>query len=405
VTRVKQALLLVGGKGTRLGALTAATPKPLLEIAPGLRFLDVLLDEFARHGFTDIVLLASHLGEQVEALYQGRSVREAVVSVVREPEPAGTGGALLGAADRLDPWFMMANGDSLFDINLRALAAGPLSVFAGRLALHAASDAARYGEVELAGDRIVAFREKGEGTAGAGGLINAGIYLLSRAVLDAARIPCSIERDIFPALARAGLLRGQVLDGYFLDMGLPDTFAQAAREVPPRRFRPAAFLDRDGVLNADRGYTHRPEDLAWIAGAREAVLSLNEAGYLVFVVTNQAGVARGHFAEPDTAAFHAAMQDQLAEVGAHIDAFYHCPFHPEATVAAYRHADHPDRKPNPGMILRALREWPVAVAGSFLIGDRESDLEAARRAGIPGHLFTGGDLRATVSAALSGQRR
>jgi D-glycero-D-manno-heptose 1,7-bisphosphate phosphatase len=338
----------------------------------------------------------------VKALYHGRRVHEAVVSVVREPEPAGTGGALLNAADRLEPWFLMANGDSLFDLNLRALAAGPLSGFTGRLALRAAPDAARYGSVELEGDRITAFREKcGDARAG---LISGGIYLLSRTVLESARLPSSIERDIFPALAQAGLLRGQVLGGYFLDMGLPETLAQAAREVPARRVRPAAFLDRDGVLNADSGYTHRPQDLAWIAGAREAVLDLNEAGYLVVVVTNQAGVARGRFAERDMAAFHAAMQDELAGIGAHIDAFYHCPFHPEATVEAYRHADHPDRKPNPGMILRALREWPVAVAGSFLIGDRESDLEAARRAGIPGHLFTGGDLRAAVAAALRRHR-
>src|SRR5262245_46486518 len=111
--RVKQALVLVGGKGTRLGALTAGTPKPLLEIAPGLRFLDVLLEQFARHGFTDIILLAGHLGAQVEALYQGRRVGESHVSVVCEPAPAGTGGALVHAAGRLDPWFLMANGDSL----------------------------------------------------------------------------------------------------------------------------------------------------------------------------------------------------------------------------------------------------------------------------------------------------
>ena len=113
--RVKQALLLVGGRGTRLGALAASTPKPLLEVAPGLRFLDLLLDEVARQGFDEIILLAGHMGEQVEALYHGRTVRQAKVDVVREPEPAGTGGALWSARERLDPWFIMANGDSLFD--------------------------------------------------------------------------------------------------------------------------------------------------------------------------------------------------------------------------------------------------------------------------------------------------
>lgn len=162
-------------------------------------------------------------------------------------------------------------------------------------------------------------------------------------------------------------------------MGLPETYEEAMREVPRRRFRPAAFMDRDGVLNADTGYAHRPEDLVWIAGARESVLSLNEAGYFVFVITNQAGVARGYYSERDIAAFHDQMQNDLAEIGAHVDAFYYCPFHPQAAVEAYRDAQHPDRKPSPGMILRAMREWPVERAGSFLIGDRQTDLEAARR--------------------------
>jgi D-glycero-D-manno-heptose 1,7-bisphosphate phosphatase len=177
------------------------------------------------------------------------------------------------------------------------------------------------------------------------------------------------------------------------------------REVPRRRLKPAAFLDRDGVLNADTGYVHRLQDLTWLDGARESVQRLNAAGYLVLVVANQAGIARGYYTERDLARFHARMQDDLAEIGAHIDAFYYCPFHPLAAVAGYVHPDHPDRKPHPGMILRALREWPVERAGSFLIGDRHSDLEAARRAGIPGYLFDGDDLRATTEKALREQRR
>jgi D-glycero-D-manno-heptose 1,7-bisphosphate phosphatase len=398
--RVKQAVFLVGGTGTRLGARTATTPKPLIELAPGLRLLDVLLQEAARHGFADLLLLAGHLGEQVEALYQGRKVHNATVTVIREPEPAGTGGALLGAADRLDRWFLMANGDSLFEINLRALAAGPSPEFVGRLALRAVPEGSRYGLVETTGDRILSFREKAANRTGST-LISAGVYLLSRAILDFVRAPCSLETDVFPRLAGTGRLRGIQFEGYFLDIGLPATLAQAAREIPARQSRPAVFLDRDGVLNIDSGHVHRPEDLAWIPGARETVLKLNEAGYYVFVVTNQAGVARGYYGEAQVHTFHDRMQDELAETGAHVDAFYYCPFHQDAAIAAYRVPDHFDRKPNPGMILRALREWPVDVARSFLIGDRETDILAAQRANLPGYLFDGGDLRATVERALA----
>ena len=156
--------------------------------------------------------------------------------------------------------------------------------------------------------------------------------------------------------------------------------------------RPALFLDRDGVLNEEVGYLHRPEDLRWTLGAQRTVQAFNAAGWLVFVVTNQAGVAHGLYEEAHIAELHARMATDLAETGARIDAFYHCCWHPEAKIEAWRHPDHPDRKPNPGMLLRAMREWPVDAARSFLIGDRDSDIDAAGRAGIAGFKFPGGDL-------------
>jgi D-glycero-D-manno-heptose 1,7-bisphosphate phosphatase len=156
--------------------------------------------------------------------------------------------------------------------------------------------------------------------------------------------------------------------------------------------RPALFLDRDGVLNEEIGYLHRPEDLRWTEGAAETVRAFNDAGWLVLVVTNQAGVAHGLYEEADIAALHAHMIEALAAQGARVDAFYYCCWHPEAKVEAWRHPDHPDRKPNPGMLVRAMEDWPVDRARSFLIGDRESDIEAARRAGVAGFRFDGGNL-------------
>jgi D-glycero-D-manno-heptose 1,7-bisphosphate phosphatase len=140
--------------------------------------------------------------------------------------------------------------------------------------------------------------------------------------------------------------------------------------------RPAVFPDRDGVLNVDSGYAHKPEQFVWIEGAPEAVRLLNQAGYYVFVITNQSGVARGYYDENAVRAFHAHMQDNLKQHGAHIDAFYYCPHHPEGTVKSFAMLCS-CRKPRTGMLEQAAREWPVDTGKSFLIGDKDDDVGAA----------------------------
>ncbi len=150
--------------------------------------------------------------------------------------------------------------------------------------------------------------------------------------------------------------------------------------------RPAAFLDRDGVLNVDHGYAYRPDQLEWVAGAPEAVRLLNKAGFLVFVVTNQSGVARGYYTEADITQLHAHMQDVLNVQSGHIDAFYYCPHHPEGTVKKF--AVLCDcRKPGTGMLKQAAREWPIDLGRSFLIGDRDNDMAAAAAFNIRGIKF------------------
>jgi D-glycero-D-manno-heptose 1,7-bisphosphate phosphatase len=169
-------------------------------------------------------------------------------------------------------------------------------------------------------------------------------------------------------------------------------------DSPPRE---AVLLDRDGVLNVDLGYTHRPEDLVFVSGAIEAVRRLNRAGRLVLVITNQAGVARGLYDEAAVVRFHIAINEALARHAAHVDAFYYCPYAADAIIQAYRHPNHPDRKPNPGMIQRALADFGVSPADALLIGDRPSDVEAARRAQVRGYLFKGGNLDVFLQSILA----
>jgi D-glycero-D-manno-heptose 1,7-bisphosphate phosphatase len=143
---------------------------------------------------------------------------------------------------------------------------------------------------------------------------------------------------------------------------------------------PAVFIDRDGTLNEEVGYLCRPEDVVLIPGAREALARLNAQGIPVLVVTNQAGIGRGRYGWD---AFHAVM-DRIGELlrqgGAHLDGVYAAPHHPMGQ-GGYAHPDHPDRKPNPGMLLRAAAEHGVDLGRSWMIGDKELDLEAGRHAG------------------------
>jgi heptosyltransferase-2 len=164
----------------------------------------------------------------------------------------------------------------------------------------------------------------------------------------------------------------------------------------PDRPRPAVFFDRDGVLNVDKGYTYREDDFEWMPGAIEAIKQLNDKGHYVFCVTNQSGVARGYYSEGDVQKLHSWMNEELANHGTHIDAFYYCPHHPDFGDETYRKACL-CRKPEPGLVLQALADWNVDKDESFLIGDKDSDIQAATCAGIKGKLFRGGNLKAMLN--------
>jgi len=164
--------------------------------------------------------------------------------------------------------------------------------------------------------------------------------------------------------------------------------------------KPAAFLDRDGVLNEDIGFAHRPDQIIWVDGAADAVRHLNEAGYWVFIVTNQAGIARGLYGPEHVETLHAWMNQELGHGGARIDDFRYSPFHPSFDDGRFTHLAH-WRKPAPGMLLDLMDRWPVRREGSFLIGDRETDIQAAEAAGVPGFLFPGGDIHGKVREVLS----
>ncbi|MGN0955122.1 D-glycero-alpha-D-manno-heptose-1,7-bisphosphate 7-phosphatase [Dialister sp.] len=161
----------------------------------------------------------------------------------------------------------------------------------------------------------------------------------------------------------------------------------------------AVFFDRDGVLNEDDGYVHSMKDLRWVPGAREAAARLTKEGWLLFVVTNQSGVARGYYTEEDVIRLHEAMNREIESYGGEITEFFYCPHLPGAPIPRYDRVCS-CRKPAPGMILKALSKYGLDPKRCFLFGDGQRDIEAAERAGIRGFLFPGGNLDAFIQKTL-----
>lgn len=397
---LRQAVVLVGGLGTRLGELTARTPKPMLPVG-GAPFLDILLRNLGRHGVREAVLLSRHQAGVIREHYETNPVQGLSIVICEEAAPAGTGGALREFSDRLDDVFLLANGDSLFDFNYLVLHQDFCAAETDMaIALCEVPDVSRYGQVKLNPQgRVIRYAEK-TGLPGEAGLISGGVYVVSRSIVD--RIGpgmVSLETDVIPGLVADGRVSGQVFAGYFIDIGLPESYAQAQLELPLRQTRPAVFMDRDGTINKDAGYTHLTSELEFLPHVPEAIRAFNDAGQLVIVISNQAGIARGYFTAEQVDLFHAEMNRRLQAFGAHIDAFYFCPHHPEGSVAELTITCE-CRKPGTALFHQACTEWPIDRKRSVMIGDKQIDMEAARLFGIPGLLTRGNDMNLLAEKAI-----
>jgi D-glycero-D-manno-heptose 1,7-bisphosphate phosphatase len=386
---LNQAVILAGGTGTRLGEITKKTPKPLVEVG-GRPFIYYLIDEVARHGFDEILLLCGYLGDQFVENFEGLRIHGATVKCIVEEIPSGTAGALLQAKNFLHDEFLLLNGDSIFDFNFNDLTDKSWDPnFLVRVALRKVSNSERYGSVLLNNNTISSFCEKlGQGT----GLINTGVYFIKLEILNFIQeIPCSLEKDIFPLLVNKDLLGGREYDGYFIDIGIPMDLEIARKEIP-NRIRKTVFFDRDGVLNSDIGYTHKIEDFQWTTNAIKAIKLFNDNGWLVFVITNQSGVARGYYGLDEVINLHNWMQNELRKKGAHIDEFYFCPHHPNGVIKDFAISCE-CRKPKSGMLLQAIKEWVyIDIINAWMIGDKQTDIQAANNINIHSIKFDGTDL-------------
>lgn len=368
-----EVIVLAGGFGTRLKHIVPDVPKPMAPVC-GRPFLRYILDDLQRKGVERIILATGYKGEMIQDFF-GRSYRGMELVYSQEDTPLGTGGALKRAlrfcyGERV----MVVNGDTYFDVDFAAMekSAQP-GCFV--LAAKRMRNFDRYGTLELNGMQVTSFREKAPCREG---LINGGIYLLERTALEGVLQDCfSFETEILEPITAQGRVYAFESDGLFIDIGIPEDYEQAqtllAQLAPVHK---AVFFDRDGTINRDIHYLHRTEDLQFLNGIPQFIHKWNAWGYKVIVATNQAGIARGYYTVEDMHSLHRFMNKQLAEYGAHIDAFYYCPHHPAFTGPCRC------RKPEPGMLEDAIREFDLDPTQCIFFGDQPCDMESAKRAGI-----------------------
>ena len=392
-----ECVVLAGGKGTRLRSVVSDLPKCMAPVA-GRPFLAWLLDDLREAGFDHIILSLGYKHEAVEAWVATRPDRDSITCVVEE-EPLGTGGGVrLALRQAREDAVFILNGDTFFGVDYPAMKAFHRQSGAqATLALKPLRDFDRYGEVTLDGQgRITAFREK---RPCAEGLINGGVYLLQREALAEMPDRFSLEKDYFEPLAESAGLAGFRSEGYFIDIGIPADYARAQRDFAGGAYHnfpyDALLLDRDGVINVLRpnDYVKTVDEFVFCDGALEALRRLNPCFRRIVIVTNQRGVGRGLMTETDLAEIHDWMLARIREAGGRIDRIYVC--------TAVDPAD-PRRKPNPGMAREVRADFPdIDFARSILVGDSASDLEFARRAGIPAVCLRDPDNLLTFARSLN----
>ena len=375
---IRKAVILAGGKGTRLASVVQDKPKPMADIA-GLPFLHYMILTLKKNGIEEVVLMVGHLHEVIIDYFQS-SYHGVVISYEIEVEPRGTGGLIYELAKQWQEPILLVNGDTYFDVDIQALVtkAEQSEII---IAVRAVEHSDRYGVLEIHDDRIVDFKEK---TWIDQGYINGGIYMLPAGVFDNYNLPFSfsIEKDFFELHKDSLHLKPFYSQGYFIDIGIPEDYEKAQISIP-RQLLPildkswTLFLDRDGVINSHRpdDYVKNEAEFEWIDGSKEAIRDLSQLIGRVLVVTNQQGIGKGMMTEYDLDKIHWKMQRELEAIGGRIDRVYYC-----SHLAAIKPKC---RKPDIGMAEEAQQDFPeIDFSKSIMIGDSDSDIEFGCRLGM-----------------------
>ena len=397
-------VITAGGKGTRISSIASDIPKPMIPI-DGMPVLEREIYSLRDQGFDDIIITVSHLGDVIMNYFgDGSNISPITgkpfgvkIEYFYEETPLGTAGALFKLKDKLTDDFLLLNGDAVFDVDFNRFVdfhkkkGGLVTLFT-----HPNSHPYDSGLIITNEDGSVKewLSKEDERPEYYKNRVNAGLHVLSPKVLDKDinSEKVDLDRQILKPLCKKGGVYVYDSPEYVKDMGTPERYYTVQENYVDgivesknlKNKQKAVFLDRDGTINKYVGFLRSPEEFELIDGVAETIKKLNDMGYLVIVITNQPVIARGEVTVDELNTIHNKMETLLGEKGAYVDAIYYCPHHPhkgyEGEIKELK-IDCDCRKPKPGLILQAAKDFNIDLKNSWMIGDSEIDVLAGKNAG------------------------
>jgi D,D-heptose 1,7-bisphosphate phosphatase len=370
-------VILAGGKGSRIKKYLNGRPKPLIKIL-GYNFLDYILFLSSKFFFQNIFIVAGYRGSLIRSKYHLKHINLSLIRVINEKKLKGTGGALFEVKKFIKNDFFLVNGDSIFDINFFDLIKNLKQSAVGKIALTkntSYTNNSKLNHLCLSKTGQLHYSSKVKSSF----LMNGGVYFFKNSFLKNIKNKySSLELDILPDLIKKGKIYGKFYKNFFLDIGTEKNLKLAPKKFN-FFFKPAIFIDRDGVINYDNGYTHKIKELRLI---KETIQYLKKKkDYYFFIVTNQAGIAKKKFSIQQFFSFQSNLSRELYKRGIFINDTKFCPHHTQALLKKFKKKCS-CRKPNNKMLEDLLKTWPVIRKKSFMIGDSISDRIAATKTKI-----------------------
>ena len=407
-TRMKT-ILMAGGRGTRIAELFPNIPKPLIPVA-GMPILEREIRSLCAQGFKDIILTVGYLADKIIAYFGDGSQFGAKIDYFVEESPLGNAGALFRLREKIgDEPFLLLNADAAFDVDFNRMVAFHQN-HGGLVTLFTHPNSHPYDSGLIIADKNGHVEKwlakEDERPQWYDNRVNAGLHVIDPKVLDISLKSLEInkesgfpqgkvdlDRQILKPLCGSNLMFCYDSPEYVKDMGTPERFHQVEADyrngvVQAKNLtnkQKAIFLDRDGTINKYVGFLRNIDDFELIEGVAEAIKLINQSGYLAIVVTNQPVIARGEVTWDELNEIHKKMATLLGKEGAYVDGIYICPHHPDKGFEGERpeyKIDCDCRKPKPGLLLQAAKDFNIDLSESYMIGDSHRDVEAGENAGV-----------------------